>query len=110
VHAASSVAPLYARPNIDRAVSDVTSSGVGSNNRPATKNDGHDVGSLRARSRPSRGAGRTAATGLPEILEAAMALIRAEGLAALTMRRLADKLGVWTRTLYHDVGPTRTGS
>ena len=33
-----------------------------------------------------------------------MALIRAEGLAALTMRRLADDLGVWTRTLYHHVG------
>lgn len=55
-------------------------------------------------SAPSRGPGRTAATSLPAILDAAMAVIRAEGLAALTMRRLADELGVWTRTLYHHVG------
>ena len=33
-----------------------------------------------------------------------MTLIRAEGLEALTMRRLADALGVWTGTLYHHVG------
>lgn len=44
------------------------------------------------------------ASATPEILEAAKALIRAEGLAALTMRRLAGELGVWTRTLYHHVG------
>jgi len=53
----------------------------------------------------SRGpGGRRSATDLPKILDAAMALIRSEGLEALTMRRLAESLGVWTTTLYHHVG------
>src|SRR6185437_6251340 len=37
------------------------------------------------------------------VLEAAVALAQAEGLEALTMRRLADELGAGAMTLYHHV-------
>jgi AcrR family transcriptional regulator len=38
-----------------------------------------------------------------ELLDAALAIIDAEGLAALTMRRLAEALGVEAMSLYHHV-------
>lgn len=38
------------------------------------------------------------------VLEAAMALADAEGLSRLSMRRLADRLGVEAMSLYHHVG------
>jgi TetR/AcrR family transcriptional regulator, tetracycline repressor protein len=38
-----------------------------------------------------------------ELLEAALGIVDAEGLAALTMRRLADAVGVEAMSLYHHV-------
>jgi hypothetical protein len=38
-----------------------------------------------------------------ELLDAALAIVDAEGLAALTMRRLADAVGVEAMSLYHHV-------
>ena len=39
-----------------------------------------------------------------KVLDAAMTIIESEGVEALSMRRLADKLGVKTPTLYWHVG------
>jgi AcrR family transcriptional regulator len=41
--------------------------------------------------------------GRPELLEAALRLVDSEGLPALTMRRLADAVGVEAMSLYHHV-------
>lgn len=46
---------------------------------------------------------RRAALNRDEIIEAALALIRREGIAAVTMRRLADEIGVTPMALYHHI-------
>lgn len=43
-----------------------------------------------------------------ELLDAALAIVDAEGLAALTMRRLADAVGVEAMSLYHHVPDKET--
>ena len=51
----------------------------------------------------SRGQGKHAGLSREQVLQAAVALIAAEGVGALSMRRLARELGVEAMTLYHHV-------
>jgi AcrR family transcriptional regulator len=55
----------------------------------------------RARARHRGRSRRRRLLEIDEIVDAALALADAEGLEAVTMRRLADELGVGTMTLYH---------
>ena len=43
------------------------------------------------------------------VLEAAIRLVRAHGVEALSVRRLAGELDVWPTTVYHHVGGTKNG-
>ncbi len=43
------------------------------------------------------------------VLEAAIRLVRAHGVEALSVRRLAGELDVWPTTIYHHVGGTKNG-
>ena len=43
------------------------------------------------------------------VLEAAIRLVRAHGVEALSVRRLAADLDVWPTTIYHHVGGTKNG-
>lgn len=43
------------------------------------------------------------------VLDAAIAVVRAEGVDALSVRRVASDLGVWPTTIYHHVGGTKEG-
>ncbi|GAA2021633.1 TetR/AcrR family transcriptional regulator C-terminal domain-containing protein [Catenulispora yoronensis] len=59
-----------------------------------------------ARSRGSRGPGQKVGLTRQQILDAALALVDRDGLAALTMRSLGAELGVEAMTIYHYV-PTK---
>lgn len=43
------------------------------------------------------------------VVEAAVRLVRAHGVEALSVRRLAGELDVWPTTIYHHVGGTKNG-
>lgn len=58
------------------------------------------AGSIMSPRSRSRGPGERAGISAAEVLDTARAISAAEGLAALTMRRIADELGVMPNTLY----------
>ena len=58
---------------------------------------------VRSREAKTEGAAHERALSEPAILDATLALIRRNGAAALTMRQLADELGVSTMAAYYYV-------
>lgn len=63
-----------------------------------------DARSRAATARAAPGTARRAGLDRDGVVDAALALVEAEGPAALTMRRLAGELGVTTTTIYWHVG------
>lgn len=61
----------------------------------------YDVRMVKSRGRPAAGKAARAPLSRERVLNAAVALVDAEGLQALTMRRLAAGLGVEAMSLYH---------
>jgi AcrR family transcriptional regulator len=62
------------------------------------------MGAATATSSTATGPGRRAGLGRDEVVDAALALVEAEGADALTMRKLAAELGVTTTTIYWHAG------
>src|SRR5438445_9330511 len=59
---------------------------------------------FRRKTSPARAAGKPASLTREEIVDAAMTLVDEVGLDALTMRAVADRLGVYPNALYWHIG------